>query len=126
MRFALRTVAIGTLAIAAVAPPADAQRPRTRTAGNSDWAITPELRAAVDRGLRWLARNQHESGAWIQDIGFKLNTDYRITKRDDAHVGVTALALMSFLAGGTTRDHTLMAEQNGRAVGFFASARCWC
>lgn len=71
-----------------------------RVAASNTWAITPDLTAAVDRGLRWLADHQDPGGYWVQDIGFKLNTDYRVTKANAAHVGVTSLALMSFLAGG--------------------------
>lgn len=64
------------------------------------WAITPELRAAAANGLKWLAEHQSPAGYWAQDVGFKLNTDYRVTESNTGHVGVSSLALMSFLAGG--------------------------
>ncbi|HKX46630.1 MAG TPA: prenyltransferase/squalene oxidase repeat-containing protein, partial [Planctomycetota bacterium] len=54
---------------------------------------------AVERGLRWLAEHQAEDGAWVGKIGFKLNNGYQYTA-ERGHVGVTALALMAFLAGG--------------------------
>jgi hypothetical protein len=76
-----------------------AAQPR-RASGSSDWAITPELQRAVARGHQWLAAQQHPGGYWVQDVGFKLNTDYKVTEPAVPHVGVTALALMSFLAGG--------------------------
>ncbi|MEM7204277.1 MAG: prenyltransferase/squalene oxidase repeat-containing protein [Planctomycetota bacterium] len=91
-RLVLALVMIGfTLAL-----PAQRQREQS----SSEWAITPELQEAVGHGLQWLAEQQHPQGFWTQDVGFKLNTDYRVTSYTSAHVGVTSLALMSFLAGG--------------------------
>jgi len=54
----------------------------------------------VNRGLAWLAKHQDAKGSWSEKIGFKLNTNYNVTKEHGGHVGVTALALMSFMAGG--------------------------
>ncbi|MHC5066197.1 MAG: hypothetical protein ACYTG5_19735, partial [Planctomycetota bacterium] len=62
--------------------------------------VTPELKIAAEEGLRYLAGEQHQDGYWAQDIGYKLNTNYNITKSDSAHIGVTSLALISFMAGG--------------------------
>lgn len=62
--------------------------------------ITPALRSAVDQGLRYLADTQHPDGYWAQDVGYKLNTNYNITKANSAHIGVSSLALISFMAGG--------------------------
>jgi hypothetical protein len=61
--------------------------------------VTPAQRAAVDAGLRWLADHQQPDGSWSAKVGYKLNEEYRTTD-DGAHVGVTALAGMAFLAGG--------------------------
>jgi hypothetical protein len=91
------------LGVTLLAPHPGAQSPRA-PGEPSDWAITPELQAAVARGLEYLAQTQDPRGFWAQDIGFKLNTDYRVTAKDVPHVGVTALALMSFLAGGNLPD----------------------
>ncbi|MGE0143167.1 MAG: prenyltransferase/squalene oxidase repeat-containing protein [Planctomycetota bacterium] len=77
-----------------------AQTPPVRTElATEDW-VTPEVRQSVDRGLRYLAERQRADGCWTQDIGFKLNTDYSVMAEDAPHVGVTALALIAFLAGG--------------------------
>ena len=62
--------------------------------------ITAEHEAAVDRGLAWLASTQLANGGWRGDVGFKLRNSYRVTTEERAHVGVTALAGMAFLAGG--------------------------
>jgi prenyltransferase beta subunit len=62
--------------------------------------ITPAVVSAIDAGLAYLARSQNPDGSWTSNVGFKLNASYQITKQQGRHVGVTALALMSFLAGG--------------------------
>jgi hypothetical protein len=73
--------------------------------GSTPIVVTPEHRAAVERGLAWLATHQNLDGSWPGRVGYKLNNDYKLN--DDAqdpervgHVGVTALACMAFLAGG--------------------------
>jgi hypothetical protein len=60
----------------------------------------PEVKAAAEGALRWLARAQGPDGAWRQDLGHKAQEDYQVTRSARPHVGVTALALMAFLAGG--------------------------
>lgn len=55
---------------------------------------------AAERGLLYLAEQQNEDGSWDADVGYKLEEGYRVWNRDAAHVGVTALAGMAFLAGG--------------------------
>lgn len=62
--------------------------------------ITPELVSAVNRGLEYLANHQQEDGSWHGDVGYKLNTDYATIAEERPHVGVSALACMSFVAGG--------------------------
>ena len=89
--------AIAVLVLAALSPTQDQNPIR---AMNNDWAIDRKLERAAKEGLEFLRRQQHPDGFWAQDVGFKLNTDYRITEDNSPHVGVTALALMSFLAGG--------------------------
>ncbi len=91
---------IGLLATCALATTAMAQTKPRQPIGNTEWAVTPQVKRAVEKGHEFLASQQHPQGFWSQNVGFKLNTDYRITTHDSAHVGVTALALMSFLAGG--------------------------
>ncbi len=75
-------------------------RSRYRRTGNQKSVITPDLERAVTRGHVFLASNQNVRGFWAQDVGFKLNTDYNVTAKHAGHVGVTSLAMMSFLAGG--------------------------
>jgi hypothetical protein len=62
--------------------------------------ITPRTQHAIERGLEYLAHHQHPDGYWIEMIGRKVNEDYR--GHMGRHVGVTALACMSFLANGST------------------------
>ena len=70
-----------------------------RPIGNQQAFITPDLERAVNKGHDYLASQQDPRGFWAQDIGFKHRNDYNVTGHA-GHVGVTALALMSFLAGG--------------------------
>lgn len=79
--------------------PAQETKRRAIVTSGEEW-ITPEVRRAAERALDWLAEQQHQDGYWAQDVGFKLNTDYSVVETDAPHVGVTALALISFLAGG--------------------------
>jgi hypothetical protein len=55
-------------------------------------------REAVSRGLRYLANSQESDGSWRDIIGRRVNFSY--VGKNDKHVGVTALACMSFMAGG--------------------------
>ena len=73
---------------------------------------------AVDRGLTYLLRRQEASGAWSAIIGRKVHVRY--VGHEGPHVGVTALAGMSFLArvqrGGASADHRLAAERALRYI----------
>ena len=52
--------------------------------------ITPEQEDAVERGLAWLSAHQGANGSWRSDVGFKLNSSYRVDRRTQrGHVGVT-------------------------------------
>lgn len=63
-------------------------------------AISQDGLAAAERGLKYLAAEQLPDGSWAADVGYKLEEGYRVWNRDAAHVGVTSLAGMAFLAGG--------------------------
>jgi hypothetical protein len=64
--------------------------------------VDDETRAAIDRGLRFLARTQNRDGSWTSDAGHKVNEDYVVVPggKDVHHVGVTALSILAFLAAG--------------------------
>jgi hypothetical protein len=64
------------------------------------YAEDEEVHAAVQKGLRYLAKSQSAGGAWIADIGYKFNDLYQVTDAAQPDVGVTSLALMAFLSGG--------------------------
>ena len=72
--------------------------------GGNDSPTAPEVneaaRAAISRGLNYLARHQEPDGAFIDGIGRKVNNTY--LAHAGKHVGVTALAGISFLAQGST------------------------
>ncbi len=61
--------------------------------------MTEESKLAVERGLAWLAAQQNNDGSFGCKIGYKLNDEYK-GKEMHPHVGVTALAGMTFLAHG--------------------------
>ncbi len=97
-RIALATATIAATCVLTTGGHAQTKKPRTSTDGRT--LINDETLRAIEDGLRYLANQQHEDGYWVQNVGFKLNSDYRVTARQAPHIGVTALALMSFLAGG--------------------------
>ena len=105
MRTHVRLAALAALATTALAAaPARAQEPSREPLDSEPIVVTPEHARAVERGLEWLAARQltegREAGAWVAKIGYKLNEGYQHTAEDRAHVGVTSLACMAFLAGG--------------------------
>jgi squalene cyclase len=95
----MKTSMIAALAGAALLLPAPAAQ---ESAFDSEpIVVTPEQKEAVERGLAWLAEHQNADGSWSALVGYKLNTDYKMTVDDPVpHVGVTSLACMAFLAGG--------------------------
>ncbi|MDP7034159.1 MAG: terpene cyclase/mutase family protein [Planctomycetota bacterium] len=62
--------------------------------------VTRGAQKSIQKGLAYLVNTQSDNGSWSCDIGYKLNYGYRTTKRGGNHVGVTALACMSFMANG--------------------------
>jgi hypothetical protein len=65
------------------------------------------LQDAAERGLAWLAAQQESHGGWPADVGHKQQDDYYILSstaeqkaRGQAHLGVTAICGLAFLAGG--------------------------
>jgi hypothetical protein len=98
-----------------------AQEPQRRSA-NSDNLVDDQVRAAVDRGLAYLASTQDKQGHWAQLVGYKLNSDYETTEDNPLpHVGVTALALISFLAGGHLPDRGKYGEVIARGLQYVMS-----
>jgi len=74
---------------------------------------------AVARGLRVLARNQEPNGSWIAMIGRKVHMTYR--GKIGEHVGVTALACMSFMAGGSVPGRGPYGENVARGLQYVLS-----
>ena len=100
----LRCLLLTTIAAVAGNAPLSAQEVLRRGTTNEQ-LIDDKLRAAVARGLDYLAQTQNKDGYWAELVGYKLNTNYEtMDDRPLPHVGVTALALMSFLAGGHLPD----------------------
>jgi hypothetical protein len=103
------------LLLGALLPAQDVLRRGT----SNEVLIDDALRTAVQKGLDWLAVRQHKDGHWAELVGYKLNNGYEVI--DDQplpHVGVTALALMSFLAGGHLPDRGKYGEVLNRGLDF--------
>jgi squalene cyclase len=81
------TLAVAAATWVAMAAPVRAQPADAGGGGAGFVELTPELAAAVTRGLRYLASEQHADGGWGGG-------------RYDRHVGITALACIAFMADG--------------------------
>ena len=85
-------------------------------------AMTRRQREDVDiatrKGLEFLARTQSANGAWPAHVGFKVNASYRVTDHDASHVGITALAVMAFLARGEVPGRGKYGKQLNRAIDY--------
>tara|TARA_R110002094_G_scaffold221412_1_gene195907 strand:+ start:512 stop:1654 length:1143 start_codon:yes stop_codon:yes gene_type:complete len=94
-----------------------------RRGSSNEQLIDKPLRDAVARGHEWLAKHQHPDGYWAELVGYKLNTNYEaLDDRPLPHVGVTSLALMSFLAGGHLPDRGKYGKELSRGLDFVLSA----
>ena len=93
-----------------------------RRGTSNEQLIDEPMRAATARGLDWLAQNQNKDGYWAELVGYKLNTSYEtLDDRPLPHVGVTSLALMSFLAGGHLPDRGKYGDVLHRGLDFVLS-----
>ena len=64
-----------------------------------DAKLVDKARLSIHRGLQYLKSRQNADGSWTDKIGRKVHYDYR--GKPGKHVGVTALACIAFLAGGS-------------------------
>lgn len=79
--------------------------------------VDKRTQRAIDRGLRYLALRQEADGCWMDKVGKKVNNLY--LGKYGKHVGVTALAGMSFLAGGNVPGRGKYGKQVEAVVNFF-------
>lgn len=86
--------ALATVAAWAQDEPRGTDTPRTPA------EINEAAKGAIARGLNYLSRHQDGDGAFTDGIGRKVNNTY--LAHQGKHVGVTALAGISFLAQGST------------------------
>lgn len=110
------------LTTAAIWPATATAQEVLRHSASAETLIDEPLRVAVDRGLEWLKDHQNPDGYWAELVGYKLNTNYEaLDDRPLPHVGVTALALMSFLAGGHLPDRGKYGDVLHRGLDFVLS-----
>jgi len=100
---------IGLMAIMlAPAPAQEGIESNIATSSNLSAALSPgqwsEVQNSVDRGLRWLSKQQAADGRFPSD--------------DIAQPAVTALAIMAFLSRGHVPDQGPYGEQLSRAIDF--------
>ncbi len=88
-------------------------------------SLWPEMQAAADRGLSWLAQKQDSAGYWQADVGHKQRDKYLILRSAEqnealgqGHIGVSALAGMAFLAGGHLPDRGKFGQVVRRTVNY--------
>ncbi|NLE37786.1 MAG: hypothetical protein GX621_07160, partial [Pirellulaceae bacterium] len=81
----------------------DGRRPGRRAQLAADRGGTPESEAAVERGLRWLAAQQHKDGSWTfyhpKDM---TRRPYADPGTETSTTAATAMALLPFLGAGQT------------------------
>lgn len=117
------SIAMTVLLATVVATSQSVAQETLRRGSSNEQLIDNELRAAVSRGHDWLAAHQHPDGYWAELVGYKLNTSYEaLDNRPLPHVGVTALALMSFLAGGHLPDRGKYGKELSRGLNFVLQA----
>ena len=64
-----------------------------------DPKLVDDARLSIHRGLQFLKSQQNADGSWTDKIGRKVHYEYR--GKTGKHVGVTSLACLAFLAGGS-------------------------
>jgi hypothetical protein len=105
-----RMVLAAGLSLAVVGVPAVAlAEPMRGTEQAGFTEITPQMRASIDRGLRYLASQQGEDGSFGGE-------------RYGAHVGITALAALAFMADGHLPGRGVYGRNVERAVDFVVGA----
>ncbi len=100
------------------------RRPRlaqVRPIGGGNWEVTREIQEATDAGLAYLAKTQNPEGYWSGHVGYKINNSYQPTMRDSAHVGVTALATMAYMACGELPRKGRYGKVVAKAIDFLAA-----
>ncbi|MEK6798642.1 MAG: prenyltransferase/squalene oxidase repeat-containing protein [Planctomycetota bacterium] len=83
--------------------------PGNRAATPSDAEFTPAAKASIERGLTWLARHQADDGA------FGSMSHY------GAHVGITGLAGLAFMADGSVPGRGRYGDAVERCLAFVLS-----
>ncbi len=81
--------------------------------------LDDETKKAIEKGLQYLAAHQEDDGSWKDVVGRKINYSY--VGAHDKHVGVTALACISFMAHGNFPGRGKYGENVERGLDFILS-----
>lgn len=84
--------------------------------------LARKARQAVANGLAYLAANQQANGSWLNDVGYKLNYSYMVTHRMGNHPGVTSIACLAFMAGGSYPGRGKYGDNVRRGLEFVLSS----
>ena len=124
----LAAMALCALARAQDAAPVPDNRPEPAASEAAAQRLREDSERAADRGLQWLADRQLACGGWAALVGHKMMDDYVVldqalsveeqVARGHAHLGVTAIAGMAFLAGGHLPDRGTHRESIRKAIDY--------
>jgi hypothetical protein len=81
--------------------------------------LDDQTKKAIEKGLKYLAAHQEDDGSWKDVVGRKINYSY--VGVHDKHIGVTALACMSFMAHGNFPGRGKYGENVERGLDFILS-----
>lgn len=117
-----RTARVGLACAALLAcAPIAALAQETEDAPAEDPSPVESMR---DRALDALvALHDTESGAWLGDVGYKLNYDWRVTDAGVPHVGVTGLAIEALVLAGTKPGDTPRGRALSLGIDFLLEAQ---
>lgn len=118
----LRFAVLGTVSLCIASALVAQSKGRETTFRTQTPEVNSRVEKATRRGLTYLAAHQSKVGFWSGDVGFKVNASYRTTAPDSAHVGITALSLMAFLACGQTPGRGKYGDVVDRAAKYLVTA----
>jgi hypothetical protein len=98
--------------------------PQERSHPHSCPAGCQICKEAIKRGLEFLAEKQHKSGGWCWDCKKRLKKSVHFRTADDdvhAHVIFTSLAMLAFLAEGSTPEEGRYQDNIRRGLDFLLS-----
>jgi hypothetical protein len=87
--------------------------------------MTLDIRAAIERGLAYIARSQNRDGSWTEMVGRKISDNYENVGGgiNDRNIGVTAIAAIAFMSHGDVPGRGRYGENVRKALQFIMSCQ---